>query len=202
MEVRENEDFISALAIDDKQKTLLATCGDGTLSVFNIRRHRFDLQSETMDSEMLALAVCKRGRKIVCGMGDGALNLFNWSEWGNLSDRFPGHPTSIDCMVKVTDDIVCTGSLDGTIRAVHILPNRFLGIVGEHEDFPIESLAVSHDQSILISSSHDQKIKFWNIQELDHIDVDPQEKCKKKKRKNKRLNTSGKEEVDFFADLE
>ena len=56
------------------------------------------------------------GEKVVCGMGDGVLNIFNWGQWGNISDRFPGHPLSVDCMLALTDDIICTGSMDGCIR--------------------------------------------------------------------------------------
>ena len=55
---------------------------------------------------------------MVCGTGEGTLNIFNWGEWGNISDRFPGHPMSIDCIVPLTPDIICTGSMDGVIRYV------------------------------------------------------------------------------------
>lgn len=60
------------------------------------------------------------GRKVVCGTGDGILNLFTWGEWGDITDRFPGHPLSIDSCVAVSDNIVCTGSMDGIIRWVAI----------------------------------------------------------------------------------
>ncbi len=56
----------------------------------------------------------------MCGTGDGVLNIFNWGEWGNISDRFPGHPMSVDCMVQITEDIICTGSIDGIIRLVSL----------------------------------------------------------------------------------
>ena len=81
-----------------------------------------------MDSEdhekhvglLLSLAIrncCfQSGRKVVCGTGDGILNLFSWGEWGDISDRFPGHPLSIDSCVAVSDSVVCTGSMDGIIR--------------------------------------------------------------------------------------
>ena len=55
-------------------------------------------------------------QKLVCGSGDGVLYLFNWGEWGNMSDRFPGHAGSISCVIALNDDIVCTGSSDGKIR--------------------------------------------------------------------------------------
>lgn len=50
------------------------------------------------------------------GDGDGGLNIFNWGEWGANSDRFPGHPSSVDCMVALNDNFVCTGSADGSVR--------------------------------------------------------------------------------------
>ena len=53
---------------------------------------------------------------MVCGTDEGVINIFNWSEWGNISDRFPGHPMSIDTIVPVNDDIICTGASDGRIR--------------------------------------------------------------------------------------
>ena len=55
---------------------------------------------------------------MVCGSGEGVLNIFNWGEWGNLSDRFPGHPMSIDCLLPISQDKVVTGSMDGVIRSV------------------------------------------------------------------------------------
>jgi len=42
---------------------------------------------------------------------------------------------------------------------VQIHPNKLLGVVGDHEDFPIEVLAQNFDRSVLGSASHDNKIK-------------------------------------------
>lgn len=58
---------------------------------------------------------------MVCGTGDGILNLFSWGEWGDISDRFPGHPLSIDSCVAVSENVVCTGSMDGIIRYMYAL---------------------------------------------------------------------------------
>ena len=64
----------------------------------------------------LFTVVFQGGEKVVCGNGEGVLYIFNWGEWGNMSDRFPGHPESVDCIVPINDDIICTGSMDGKIR--------------------------------------------------------------------------------------
>ena len=59
---------------------------------------------------------CQNGAKVVCGSEEGVLDIFNWGEWGNISDRFPGHPMSVDAIVPLTDSLVCTGASDGVIR--------------------------------------------------------------------------------------
>ena len=64
------------------------------------------------------------------------LNIFSYGEWEDFSDRFPGHPSSIDAIVKVDEETILTGSSDGIVRVISILPNKMLGIVGEHGHAP------------------------------------------------------------------
>ncbi len=59
-----------------------------------------------------------------------------------------GHPSSVDALVAFDEDTVLTGSQDGLIRIISILPNSMLGVVGEHGDFPVETLALSHDRCV------------------------------------------------------
>lgn len=57
---------------------------------------------------------------MVCGIGDGILNLFIWGEWGDIIDCFLGYLLFIDLCVVVSDNIVCIGLMDGIIRWVVI----------------------------------------------------------------------------------
>ena len=54
--------------------------------------------------------------------------------------RYPGHPESVDCMLKIDESTLLTGSSDGLIRVVSIQPNKILGVVGDHDDFPVEGM--------------------------------------------------------------
>eukprot|EP01098_Paradermamoeba_levis_P006538 TRINITY_DN270_c0_g1_i5.p1 TRINITY_DN270_c0_g1~~TRINITY_DN270_c0_g1_i5.p1 ORF type:complete len:332 (+),score=88.59 TRINITY_DN270_c0_g1_i5:73-996(+) len=146
----DNEDFISAFTISEDRKFLLATSGDGTLAVYNLRKGKLHIRSQNLEDELLSILIVKDGRKVVCGSQGGILNLFNWGEFGDFSDRFPGHPFSIDTMVKIDEDTIATGSSDGLIRVVGILPNKMLGVIGDHEDFPVEKLSVSYDKRFML----------------------------------------------------
>lgn len=56
-----------------------------------------------------------------------------WTTWSQRQiadaavgvDRIPGHPASVDALVALTDDVIATGSEDGMIRVMQILPNKF-----------------------------------------------------------------------------
>lgn len=53
---------------------------------------------------------------MICGDGEGTIGIFNWNLWEDITDRFPAHPQSIDCIVKITEDVICTSCMDGMIR--------------------------------------------------------------------------------------
>nr|XP_034959403.1 WD repeat-containing protein 55 [Zootoca vivipara] len=202
MEMKQHEEYISGMAVDGNKKLLLTTSGDGTMGVFNIRRRRFELLSEPQNGDLSAIALMKRGKKVACGSSEGTIYLFNWDGFGATSDRFALKAESIDCMVPVTESIVCTGCTDGVIRAVNILPNRVIGSVGQHVGEPIEQLAKCHNGPFLASCAHDQKVKFWDISSLNSVIVDDYRKKKKKSGQLKSLSLKafGTGE-DFFAGL-
>ncbi|XP_061442730.1 WD repeat-containing protein 55 isoform X3 [Rhineura floridana] len=202
MEMKQHEEYISDMALDGNKKLLLTTSGDGTMGVFNIRRRRFELLSEPQNGDLTAISLMKRGKKVTCGSSEGTIYLFNWDGFGATSDRFALKAESIDCMVPVTESIVCTGSIDGVIRAVNILPNRVIGSVGQHAGEPIEQLAKCHTGPFLASCGHDQKVKFWDISSLSSVIVDDYRKKKKKSGQLKSLSRKAfSTGEDFFADL-
>ena len=60
--------------------------------------------------------------------------------------------------VAVTENVLITACEDGAIRAVHLYPHRFLGVVGHHEgELPIEKMDVSSSGEVIASISHDNR---------------------------------------------
>jgi WD40 repeat protein len=145
--------------------------------------------------------VVKNDEKVVCGTGEGVLNIFNRDEWGNMSDRFTGHPSSVDCIVKLNDSVFLTGCFDGNIRACSIQPNRFIGVIGDHDEFPIQHLCVSSDNKICASISHDECVKFWDVEKLSDLQVKEKNGVKSKTMMNKNVTAKGSKFGGFFSDL-
>jgi WD40 repeat protein len=168
-----NEDYISGLEVSHEENTLLASSADGRLSVFDLRMARDPVSSQTsfrlsddQGDELLSLKIMKNGRKVVCGSQEGVLSIFSWGTWGDCSDRFPGHPASIDALLKVDEDTLLTGSSDGLIRVVQIHPDKFVGVLGNHGDFPIEKLEWNSNKEIVGSMSHDNYVRLWDAKVL------------------------------------
>ncbi|KAF8926609.1 hypothetical protein BGZ52_005391, partial [Haplosporangium bisporale] len=163
MEYTEHDDFISDFDFDANSKTLVASSGQGTISIWDIRKSKMVAMSANQDDELLSICIVKDRRKVVVGSQEGVLNIYSWGDWGDCTDRFIGHPNSIDTICKIDENTVATGSSDGIIRVIDILPNKFQGIVGEHDDFPIEVIRLSHDKTYLASCSHDDTVRFWDV---------------------------------------
>ncbi|KAF5350571.1 hypothetical protein D9756_008744 [Leucocoprinus leucothites] len=102
--------------------------------------------------------------KAIVGTQLGILSVFNRnSGWGDCVDRIPGHPLSIDTLCNLPADLpeidttstVLTGSSDGYVRAVQILPTKLLGVVADHGNWPVERIAVGGGTGTLTIDSEE-----------------------------------------------
>eukprot|EP00873_Tetraselmis_striata_P019895 jgi/Tetstr1/440159/TSEL_028515.t1 len=153
-------DFISDFSYSPDNNALVASSGDGSISIYDMAARKLIAQSEDdADDELLSVVVLKNGKKLVSGSQEGVILLYSWGYFNDCSDRFPGHPNSIDALVKFDEDTM-------------------LGVVGEHAEYPIECLALSGDKKLLASASHDNSIKLWDISYLheaeDAEDAEPE----------------------------
>ncbi|KAJ3206316.1 WD domain repeat-containing protein 55 [Clydaea vesicula] len=226
---KENVDFISDFDYVDSKNALLATSGDGCLSVFDLRKPNKPLGlSENQDDELLSVAVCKDNKKVIVGQQSGNISVFTWGQFLDSTDRFPGHPSSIDTIKKLTEDTLITGSSDGIVRVISILPNKFVSVLGEHEEnFPVEKVDISCDKKVCASCSHENTVRFWSLESEDEVEntvqieeekvqgdnedsnseeeVDDQtEKKRKRRRKLKFQVKTNKKKIanDFFNDID
>lgn len=168
-------DFISAMTCDTAGANLLCTSGDATLSVIDLRTQKLAGRSDDQEDELLSVMVIKGGRKVVCGSQNGILLVWSWGVWGDCSDRFPGHPHSIDTLAKVDEETLLTGSSDGLIRIVTVQPNKFLGVMGNHDDFPVEQIQLTWDRKWIGSVTHDNVVRFWDAADLDEEEEEGEE---------------------------
>jgi hypothetical protein len=201
---KENGDYISGFEVDNLGHTLLASSADGKLTVLDIRkgpksgnqksttseetqRGPFDLlrQSDPQDDELLSICKLKHGKKIVCGTGEGVLNVWSWGTWGDISDRFPGHPQSIDALLKVDEDTIITGSSDGVLRLVQIHPDELLGIIGDNDGFPCEKVRFCAGNKGIACVSHDNLIRLWDASILFDEDAETDDEGAKDKNEQK-----------------
>ena len=97
----EHEDFVSSLLTLDDDARLLSTAGDRTLCEYDLRSARPVRRSVEQEDELLCVQSLKLGRKLTCGALNGTVLIFSSTSLEDCSDRFPGHPAAVNCMLKV-----------------------------------------------------------------------------------------------------
>jgi len=170
-------DFISDFLWLEDKKQLVATSGDGTLSVLDVRSKKTEpfAQSEDQEDELLSIVPIKGGLKIVVGTQLGILSIFNRNKgWGDCVDRVPGHPSSIDALCPLpssypsSHSTILTGSSDGLLRAVQLLPTKLIGVIADHGSFPIERIAIDRggEGRWVGSAGHEEVLKLTDLKEV------------------------------------
>ncbi|KAK7467459.1 hypothetical protein VKT23_004512 [Stygiomarasmius scandens] len=153
-------DYITDFLWLEDKKHLVATSGDGTLSVMDVRSNKTEpfAHSEDQEDELLSIVPIKGATKVLVGTQLGILSVFNRSAgWGDCVDRIPGHPHSVDALCNIPDSLpnvdatttVLTGSSDGFMRAVAVFPTKLHGVVADHGNWPVERIAVGEGISQL-----------------------------------------------------
>ncbi|KAK0159647.1 hypothetical protein PV327_010741 [Microctonus hyperodae] len=200
--LKKMNDYVSTMITNDEKKYLVCGSGDGSITTINIPARKLHCQSEEYDEEFTSLGLFKNDTKILASTSKGKMYLFNWGEFGYHSDEFPNlTKKAINCMIPITDNIVITGGEDGNLRAYSLFPHRRLGIVGQH-NFPIESIDVSNNGALIATSSHDNLIKFWNVQYFETMNLQEQIKGGKQVQMKYNLPSSKiNNPSDFFKDL-
>lgn len=199
--VKEVEDYISSIITNSQKRILACTSGDGYLTTINIASKKMFIQSEPYEEEITCGGVFRNESKLVVGSSKGNFYTYNWGEFGYHNDAFSGPSTPISFMIPITERIAVTAGEEGIIRAMHLVPGRILGIVGQHS-LAVEAMDISHDGELIASSSHDNDIRFWNIKYFeDFDDIDYNAKPSKNAARHNLPSSLAANRSDFFADL-
>lgn len=142
------------------------------LGVFDLRKKELYAMSDHFEEDLTAVSIMKHGKKVLASTSEGIINIFSWDWFGDCNDRIIGHPGAIDTMVKYDEDIIITGCEDGLIRAVSVLPNKIMAILGDtldagEEIFHIQKVALSHDKKLMASCTLDNIVKLCDITSLE-----------------------------------
>ena len=171
MSLSEHEGSISEFVYNEEAKMLCSVANDGMLGVWDLRKSELYAMSDSFECDQNGLCLMKNGKKVITAANDGVINIFSWDWFGDCNDRIIGHPNSIECMTKYDENTVITGGEDGLLRAVSVLPNRILAILGDpldadEEVFFIQKVSVSHCRKWVASCALDDMVKIYDVSHL------------------------------------
>ena len=134
MEFNDHEGTISNMAFNKKENQLVCSSCDGMLGVFDLRKKQLYAMSDNFEEDLTSVTLQKDGKKVLASTSEGTINVFSWDFFGDCNDRIVGHAGAIDTMIKYDEDTVITGCEDGLVRAVSVLPNKIIAILGDPMD--------------------------------------------------------------------
>jgi WD repeat-containing protein 55 len=84
------------------------------------------------------------------------------------------HPHSVDalcalpCSYPSSSNTILTGSSDGLLRVIELLPTRLVGVIADHGDFPIERIAIDRggEGRWIGSVGHDEVLRMTDLREV------------------------------------
>lgn len=199
--LKEVEDYISCIITNNQKRMLVCTSGDGYVTTLNIGSKKMFVQSEPYEEELTCAGIYRNESKVVVASSKGNFYTFNWGEFGYHNDAFSGPSSPISLMIPITERIAITAGEEGIVRAMHLVPGRILGIVGQHS-LAVEAMDICNSGEFIASSSHDNDIRFWNIKYFEDFDnINYNEKPNKKANKFNLPSSLHANRADFFSDL-
>lgn len=120
------------------------------------------------------------------------------------------HPHSIDTIYALpaslpgvdTASTVLTGSSDGFVRAVQILPTKLLGVVADHSDWPVERIAIGCGTSHSTLDEQDPKSTDRHVGNAGDDDDKERSEIERQRRGRWWVGSVGYDEVLKMTDLE
>ena len=109
------------------------------------------------------------------------------------------HPNSVDALCALpstypsSHNTILTGSSDGLLRVIELLPTRLIGVIADHGDFPIERIAVDRagEGRWVGSVGHDEVLRMTDLREVFE---DEDARAAKTEDEEEKDNTSSDEE--------
>ncbi|WBW71801.1 WD repeat protein, WDR55 family, involved in ribosome biogenesis [Schizosaccharomyces osmophilus] len=165
---RDQIDYISSIC-PFEDRYMVATSGDGTLSILDSRNFKTAVLSEEQDDDLTCGAFTRDNnskKKFAVGTASGVVTLFTKGDWGDHTDRIVppirSNDYSIETMNRAGTDTLYIGGSDGCLRQLNILPNRYEKVIGQHTSKAgVDTADVSENGEFLISASGSELI-FWN----------------------------------------
>ena len=183
--MRDNVDQITCLEADDHSRRVFATSLDGCMTIIDVRSKKKDPIEDVIGpmkkNELTCVAVLDRGMHVTVGTSKGTIFVWKHGAWRAPRTSIKGHPEDIHCFLKASEQHILTGSADGAIRYLRILPENersFDKLVAHHKeqdldvdvDFGIEAMRFNFNKRWLAYISHDSCIHWADVSKLEDPD--------------------------------
>jgi WD40 repeat protein len=162
---------VRSVAITSDNTKVVSGFYDNTIKVWDIDTGRLLNTLEGHTSTVRSVAISSDNSKIVSGSYDNTIKVWD-IDTGRLLNTLEGHSYSVNSVAISSDNSkIVSGSgspfrradpTDNTIKVWDLNTGRLLNTLEGHS-YSVNSVAISSDNSKIVSGSDDNTIKVWDI---------------------------------------
>lgn len=171
MVVEEQEDSITGIVHHAYRRSLVASSGDGTLLILDLKKLKIVAHSSTLDDEIMCVALDQASSNVLCGTGRGALVQYKWGYWGKVALRLKpsfheGSPVSAVALQSDADQMLLTGTVGGAVRKITLKGGLAVDSAVQQLDDSVErmySFAHAGRSQACITLANEAKVYFAEL---------------------------------------
>ncbi len=152
--------WVSSLAFQPGTSRLATGCGDNTIQIWNGEKKPLDVFAGH-DDVVAAVAFAPKLNQLASGSYDKTANIWDLDRL-TVTRRLKGHRGPVLSVAFLSDDVVATGSVDGTIKFWSVMTGECKQTLLGHKSW-VNSLSVDAKNNRLVSGSSDGTVKIWSV---------------------------------------
>ncbi|KAL1663070.1 quinon protein alcohol dehydrogenase-like superfamily [Schizophyllum commune] len=153
--------------VDSLVFRLYRPCITSPIEISGLEQEREWPPNETLviqaEASIYSVALSPDGTKVVSGLLDGTLRLWDAETGRQIGGAMRGHDSTV-CSVAFSPDglRIASGSEDHTVRLWDAKTGQQLGVALHGHTYAVQSVAFSPDSATVVSGSGDCTLRFWD----------------------------------------
>jgi len=163
--IKTGHQYVRAVAYSpDTSKIAMGGSDEDAIKIWDTRTGEL-LSTLSQDSPVFCLAWTSDQKKLIAGIGNGLIRIFNTVTWEQIAVLENHKSPVVAISLFHNDRLLASGSWDGTARLWNLDTNLPIGPPLRHQSW-VRGVALSTDGKFLATACEDTNAYVWDIHDI------------------------------------